>query len=79
MRTFMSRSALTHPSRMFAVFGLPYETVMLITTIIATLWTTIAVLGIIFFAWAPYISGSWATQFGVGFGSDEDDRQATAD
>lgn len=63
---------------MFAVFGLPYDTVILITTLVATLWTTIAVLVITFFALAPHISGSWAKQFGVGFGR-EDDVSASAD
>ena len=45
--------------------GLDYETALLITVVVATLWTTLAMLGILFFAWAPSVSERWREQFGA--------------
>lgn len=70
MRTFKS---VTPPSfqqeRLMAVtvatfLGVDYETVLLLTVAIAALWTFLAMVAITFFAWAPFVSDKWRTQFG---------------
>lgn len=58
-------------------FGLPYDTVLLVTTLVAAAATAVAMLAIVFFAWAPYVSGDWATQFGVVIGEDDDEDAAS--
>ena len=61
------------------VMGLPYDTVLLLITVIATIGTFGAMFAIVFLAWAPHYSGAWATQLGVGFGKTEDDTASSAD
>lgn len=47
-----------------SVFGLPYQTSILVTTIVAALAMTLAMIAVVFFAWAPYLSRSWGREFG---------------
>lgn len=61
------------------VLGLPYDTVLLLITVIATIGTFGAMFVIVFLAWAPHYSGAWAKQLGVGFGNAEDDAASSAD
>lgn len=49
-----------------SVFGLPYETTLLVTGVVAALALTVAMLVILFFAWSPYVSTDWSTQFDSG-------------
>lgn len=45
--------------------GMDYDLVLLITVALAALWTFLAMVAVVFFAWAPYVSERWRTQFGV--------------
>lgn len=60
-------------------FGLPYDTVLLITTVAATLGIGIAMLAIVFLAFIPHVSGSWATQLGVNIDEIEEESASQAD
>lgn len=54
-------------SALLATFlGVDADLVMLATVLLAAVATTIGMLAVCFFAWAPYVSTSWAAQFGVG-------------
>ena len=36
-----------------------------ITVIVATVWTALSMIAVVFFAWAPQVSEKWRTQFGA--------------
>ena len=44
--------------------GVDYDTILLLTVAIAAIWTAFAMLVIVFFAWAPFVSKKWRSQFG---------------
>ncbi len=52
------------PVPVASVFGLPYQTTLLVTGVVAGLALTAVVLAILFFAWAPHVSTDWSTEFG---------------
>lgn len=47
------------------ILGLDQSTALLLITVIATAATAGAMLAVVFFAWAPYLSRDWATEFGA--------------
>lgn len=46
--------------------GIDPDLVLTATVAAAALITALAMLAIVFFAWAPYVSERWRSQFGVG-------------
>lgn len=53
------------PTTLATVFGVDASIVLLITTLLATISLTAIVLAILTFAWAPYLSNGFATEFGA--------------
>ncbi len=45
--------------------GIDPALVLTATVVLATLLTTLAMLAVVFFAWAPFLSEGWRTQFGA--------------
>lgn len=57
--------------------GFDGEVALLITVVIAALWLTLAMIAVVFFAWAPHVSEGWQTQFGTGLKTaDSDETQS---
>lgn len=46
--------------------GIDPDLALTVTVIVATAWTAVAMLAVVFFAWAPHVSEKWRTEFGVG-------------
>ncbi len=57
------------------LFGLDHNSVLVLTTVLATLATTAAMLAVVAFAWAPYVSPRLAQEFGVGRSVERIDEQ----
>ena len=60
------------------LFGLDYETALLVTALVATLLTFLSMAAIVFFAWAPYVSSVWAREFGSQITESEDSDGGTS-
>ena len=59
-----------------AFLGLEYGLVLITTGILATIGTAAALVAILFFTFAPYVSPRWAAEFGVGTTRDVSSEQS---
>lgn len=48
-----------------ALFGIDYDTLIMLSVVIAVVWTAFAMIAVVFFAWAPYVSEAWRVEFGA--------------